>query len=120
MLLSDMYPSKWLSADDLPDGISVVTIRKIAVEELGQSRERKPVIDLAEYKKRWIVNRTNARKLGELLGKDSTAWIGKRIELVVRDVDVGGESHRAIRVTRAIGNPRPDVPLEAAAEASPF
>ena len=52
MTRNEVYPSRWLKAADLsPDG-EQVTIRKVTVEEIGEEREKKPIISFDDHRQR--------------------------------------------------------------------
>lgn len=84
-----------------PDGRSItLTITKVVEETITSPRGEsvKPIVSFAERKKRWILNKTAARKLAAQLGPETTNWIGASVELVGEMVKVGREQVRAVRV----------------------
>jgi hypothetical protein len=100
MNINDAFPSKYLKATDLPEeGSQVVTIEKIALEEVGLDKETKPVIYFEEFSRALVCNKTNARTIARALGsEDFDDWIGQKISLYRADVQFQGEMVEAIRV----------------------
>jgi hypothetical protein len=79
-----------------------VTIRKVTVEEVGEERERKPVIAFDELQKELVVNVTNWNSIVEITGEeDSDNWPGHKIKLVRLRVPFGNKNVEAIRVEPA-------------------
>jgi hypothetical protein len=113
MKLSEVFPSKYLKADEW-NGDLVVTIKRVTVEELGSGakKDTKPVLYFQEADKGLACNKTNSSTIAKLYGDDTDDWIGKRIILFSTDVEFGGEMTRAIRV-------RAKSPLAAALAANP-
>src|SRR5215831_18940064 len=106
MNLSSAFPSKYLTAADLPDeGSQAVTIEKIGLEEVGRDKETKPVIYFEEFSKALICNKTNGRAIARALGTEEfDEWVGRRIALYRAEVEFAGEMVEAIRV-KAIRTP---------------
>lgn len=100
MKRSEMYPSKYLSADDI-DGEVVVTIKSVRMETMkdneGQEQE-KPVVFFKESQKAMVLNKTNADRIFEQVDEDTDNWPGKQITLIVESVTAFGETKWAIRV----------------------
>ena len=99
-----MFPSKWLSATDLPDGDTVLTIQSVTMEKLKnqqtQRDEEKPCIAFVEdWTKPMICNTTNWKQIEKATGaEDSDEWVGKKIILFAAEVEAFGEMKLAIRV----------------------
>jgi hypothetical protein len=100
MNINDAFPSKYLKATDLPEeGSQVVTIEKIALEEIGRDKETKPVIYFEEFSRALVCNKTNARAIARAIGsEDFDDWVGSKINLYRADVEFQGEMVEAIRV----------------------
>lgn len=107
-----LFPSKYLSADDLRGKDHVVVIDAISprdeLQRQGGKKEYKPVIRFKGRNKALVLNKTNARTIAKLYGNEVTAWIGKAITLYPTRVQFGGSDVDAIRV-------RPTEPQAAAA-----
>lgn len=103
-----VFPSPWISADDLSDRKFELTIRAVVMEEVHDRQTNrkveKMVVSFEGAKKRFIVNKTQAFTLARLCGSDDTDhWIGKRV---------------ALRAGRA-HNGKPTIVVEAAAVQAP-
>ena len=114
MTRNQVYPSRWLKAADLSSDGEQITIREVTVEEIGEEREKKPVMSFDELDKELVVNMTNWTSIEELTGEnDSDKWAGHRIKLVRVRVPFGGKNVEAIRVEAA----DPPAPVAVAVEA---
>jgi hypothetical protein len=90
-----------------------VTIRKVTVEEVGEERERKPVIAFDELQKELVVNVTNWNSIVEITGEeDSDNWSGRKIKLVRLRVPFGNKNVEAIRVEAADAKQRRTLPVK--------
>jgi hypothetical protein len=99
MKCNQVFPSRWLKAANLePDG-EIVTIRKVAMQEVGEERELKPIMTFKETDKELVVNVTNWNSIAELTGEeDSDDWPGHVIKLVRCKVQFGAKTVDAIRI----------------------
>lgn len=81
----DVYPSQWLTADDLQGRQATVRISGATVEELRQqtgSREPRLVLSFVGKSKRLACNKTQCKALGEITGTDLfEGWINAQITL---------------------------------------
>lgn len=102
MKLGEAFPSKYLSAADVPDDGLVVTIKSYDLQDVGQGerKEQKPVLHFREPDvKSLVLNKTNARVIEQVVGSDDLDdWIGKKVTLIPREVEFQGETVWAIRV----------------------
>lgn len=96
MKASDVFPSKYLSADDLDDQDLTVKITHISPEEIGG--KPKFILFFAGQKKGLVLNKTNWNTIAAQCGEDSDDWTGKSITLFSTFVDFQGETVAAIRV----------------------
>jgi hypothetical protein len=120
MKIGDVYPSRYLAADnDIPEeGNRILTIDRVEVETLGQGKdaEDKPVAYFKETDKGLVLNKTNWNLIvGALKLDDSDDWVGRKIALYSTDVQFGNETKRGIRVmskapkgAAANGNAKPE------------
>ena len=100
----EIYPSSYLKADDIKKPELKLTLKSVGPKEVGRDEKKKTtlVADFTEIEKEWVINKTNADKLVELLGtKDYTAWPGARVTLVVAWTSFGKDTVKAIRVVAA-------------------
>jgi len=115
---SEVFPSKYLKAEDL-EGDITVTIENVALEGLKDQAGRevdKPVAFFEEYEKGLILNKTNWAMIAKQFGDESDDWKGKKITLTVIDVDAFGEVVSAIRVKLPKGKGPKQLPAEPAME----
>lgn len=101
MKASEIFPSKYLKAEDLGDDEPTVTIEKVAIEELeskDRGKQEKPVIYFKGIEKAMVCNKTNWSLIARQHGDESDDWTGKQITLFVMDVEAFGEIVSAIRV----------------------
>jgi hypothetical protein len=99
MRLNDMFPSRYLKAADIGDGERVLTISGVIFEEVGEDREKKPVLQFSDEKKGLVLNKTNADRIAYVAGTDeSNEWVGLKVTLVTEFVSFAGKSAPAIRV----------------------
>jgi hypothetical protein len=104
--LDDLYPpSRWLKACDIPNGVAPATIVHVDKEKMRNPREGgetlKATLQFKEFDKRLILRTVHIDWLKDAFGPPQN-WIGKRIELVVRSVEVGGKPQDAIRFGRVL------------------
>ena len=99
MKLTELYPSKYLKAEDFEEGQTMlVTMDHIEVEPLGKKQEDKPVLYLRQNIKPLVLNKTNARKMADVVGSlETDDWAGSRVQLYATDVEFQGETVEAIR-----------------------
>lgn len=99
----DLFPSVYLKVGDVVNagGRLTLTVAGIELEQFTdpetKETEEKPVLTFTEGKG-LILNKTNARRLGALLGSDLEGWTGKQVTLIVEDVESFGKTVPAIRV----------------------
>lgn len=107
MKMNDVFPSKYLKADDLEDGDWTLTIRNedpVTHEEFTQkgkpTPDNKPVLHFKERDaKPLVLNKTNWKTIGQALGSDdSDDWCGRQITLFATEVESFGEMTMAIRI----------------------
>lgn len=102
MNVNQAFPSRYLRPADVGDSEPVVTIDRVELEEVGRTKEVKPVCYFVGKSKGLILNRTNARKIEELVGSAETEdWPGHRVRLCVSAVEFGGETVDALRIKPA-------------------
>jgi len=80
--------NKFFKADDFKEsGSRTMTIKKIAIEEVGggegRPKEQKPVLYFEEDDRGVTLNKTRNDSCVEIFGsKDSDKWIGGKVQLV--------------------------------------
>lgn len=100
MNIDTAFPSKYLKASDLADGIHTpFVIEEIKIEEIGREQTKKPVIYFEGEDKAFVANKTNCNAIKKLYGSDTDEWIGKTIRLYSTEVQFGDEMVESIRVS---------------------
>ena len=102
MKLSELFPSNLLKAQDVTDagGEMPLTIKEIKISEFdkdGGGKERKPIIYFTN-EKQMVCNKTNGNLISEMYGDETDGWIGKKVTLIVQEVDFAGKRTPAIRI----------------------
>ena len=73
-----------LTGSDIPEGTKSITIEIAAIREAPNRFSAPLIIELKKpiyERSEWAVNITNAQALGNLLGDEETAWVGKKVKL---------------------------------------
>lgn len=88
MNVRNVFPSKWLNADDLGQRRVEVVIAGCAMEEVHNrvtnQKETKLAVAFEKATKRLLVNKTQAFAMAEIAGSDETdEWAGVRISMRV-------------------------------------
>lgn len=97
--INDSFPSNYLKASDLQGHQVVVTIDRVEFEAVGREREMKAVLYLVGKSKGVVLNKTNARKITEVVGSALTEdWQGTAIVLYPTETEFGGETVECIRI----------------------
>lgn len=103
--LNEMYPSKYLKAEDLrgKDGKGWrevnLTVKSCSPEEMGgEANETKWVLHFEKTEKGLVLNRTNAVTLADGYGPDSEDWLDQKIVLFVVTVGTPQGPKPGIRV----------------------
>ncbi len=99
--VNEAFPSNWLKAADFNNRTVKLTIDKVIFEEIGQNKDKKPVMYFEKVKKGLVLNKTNATEIAAKHGEIMEGWTGKEIELFSMMVPFQGQNVAAIRV-RAI------------------
>ncbi len=107
--ISDAFPSNYLKAADLQNRTIKLKIDKVIFEEIGQNKDKKPVMYFEKVQKGLVLNKTNATTIGAVYGQEFEGWTGKEIELFSMMVPFNGQNVPAIRV-RAAAEPEEPVP----------
>lgn len=104
--VSEVYGGTYLTGADLAGKSHRLSIEAVAVEEVGDDRERKLVVAFVGAKKNLVLNKTNASALVSAFGDDTDAWPGNTVELFTVPVNFNGRTYDGIRV-RAASEPTP-------------
>ena len=105
MNIDKAFPSKYLSAADLPDDGVTLTIHSVGMELIGEgsSADNKAIVHFVEDRltggKGMLLNRTNAKTITTLLGsRETDDWFGQKITIFPTQTEFKGESVPCIRV----------------------
>lgn len=102
MKMSDVFPSKFLGADDFSAKGEMFQIQKVDVVTMKESssgeEKIKPIVYLVGFTKPLVVNKTNWKRIASQFGDESDDWKGKKIGVRLEQVDAFGETKDGIRV----------------------
>jgi hypothetical protein len=100
MKSNEVFPSKYVKADDIGDREVTVVIDKVVIETVGE--EQKPVAYFRGAKKGLVLNRTNWDRISYVAkNDDSDSWLGVAITLTTELVSFQGKTGPAVRVKPA-------------------
>ena len=107
-----LYPSRFLKAGEFAGRDVTLTVSAVRLEELeGQKgKQMKAIVSFSETKKELVLNRTNGLCIRAMFGRETDAWVGKRVTLYPAPIDFG-DTNIAIRVRGS-----PDLPAPLAFE----
>lgn len=105
-----LFPNQYIGAADLHGKDVTLTIERLAVEDLKteSGSKKKPVVYFREMEarhrrgegenKRWVLNKTCSKVVGELYGYETDAWRGKRVTLYPTTCMAFGKEVDCVRV----------------------
>ncbi len=103
-----MFPNRYLKSGDLKGKDVKLTISSVGKETLQRTdggKEPAIIVHFEEMKGRardeakvLVLNKTNARRIAELHGKQTASWSGKKITVYAAMVQAFGKQVEAIRV----------------------
>jgi hypothetical protein len=109
MKISQLFPRKYATGQDLVDKTPTLIIDLVQLEEMhsqpGAPAEKKPVIYFARATKGIVLTPTLARQIAAIHGDDTETWTGKSIQLYAESLRVAGQTRLAIRARRAPNGP---------------
>lgn len=79
-----MFPGRFLKAAEFKGKTVDLTIKAVRIEDLPQDKggdKAKGIVTFAETKKELVLNRTNAECFKALWGRETDAWVGKKVSL---------------------------------------
>lgn len=94
--INDEFPSKYLKSADLAGSVQRVQIDRVVVEQIGD--DRKLIMYFVGKQKGMVLNKTNARTIGDIYGEDTDEWIEKAIEIFSMKVDFQGRMVDGLRI----------------------
>jgi hypothetical protein len=102
--LSNLFPSNYLSAGDLPDEGLDVTIVSMDQQKMPDGAE-KSVIYFKEWEKGMVLNKVNAKSIAALYGDETDDWEEKRITIWPTETPFNGDMVPCIRVKKKAPKP---------------
>ena len=112
MRMSEMFPSKYLRAADIPAGrevpFSIESVEMVAIE--GED-ELKPCLYFRNQKKGLVLNKTNGLTLAAAYGDDSEAWPGRVVALYATTTQFGGKLVPCVRLRIPAAPATPAAPI---------
>lgn len=96
---------EFLGSWDLDGRKSVVlTIRDVVAGEVKSERgtDKRPIATFERTPKKMILNSTNCKAIEKMYGTDIEGWSGKRVEIFVASVSVGGDQVDALRIRNRV------------------
>jgi len=126
MQISDIYQSggDYLKAEDLQGRRVAVTIEKWTTKEFEEKdgfKHQKIILSFRGKDKQFVVNKTNAVCIADILGDDPDSWIGGQITLYTARVMFGDKVVDGLRVVLPEGSitgDSPPPPLTAAVQSA--
>lgn len=111
MKLSELFPRKYATGDDLRGRPWTVTIAKVVLEDMrpqpGAPPQRKPVLYIKGGRRGIVLSRTLAHQIAAIVGSDETDdWPGQVITIYPEPILVAGQERIAIRARR------PELPFQ--------
>lgn len=96
---SDLYPNRFLHADQLKGRKVTVTVKDITIEELEgeKGKQIKVIMYFAESPKQYVVPKTNGFCMKRMFGNDPNAWVGKRVTIYPTTTSFGRQTVDCIR-----------------------
>jgi arabinogalactan endo-1,4-beta-galactosidase len=95
MKMNEIYPSKYLKADDLQGREVRVIMQAVELEKIGD--DNKPVLYFKGKDKGVVLNKTNAGTISSAYGDDTDDWFDQPLILFSVMVDFQGKVAPAIR-----------------------
>jgi hypothetical protein len=117
--ITQMFPSKYLAAEDLRalnPGMTVVTIEKVDYKtgfsrEVGQANIEY-FLKLIEFKKWMRLNKFNGMLLADLFGGNTDDWVGKCIQIFPIQIPIAGKHIWVINIAIDPPRTRPILPRD--------
>jgi hypothetical protein len=98
MRIDGAFPSDYLKSSDIEGQQVIYTIKSVAIEEIGQERDQRPVVYFDETDKGLVLNKTNSRTISDEYGLETDDWVGRQIALYEKMVEFSGKEVPAIRI----------------------
>lgn len=102
-----LFPGRFLKAGQFAGKDVTLTLTKVVLEQLeggAKGVETKAIVSFSERPLQLVLNKTNALALKAMFGRETDAWVGKRVTLYPENIEFEGND-LAIRVRGS-----PDLP----------
>ncbi len=96
MKRSDVFPSKYLKAEDLSGQTVAVTIETVCMEEV--SNDQKAIAYFRGKQKGLVLNQINWDTIEAMYGDDTEGWTGKRISVFPSTTQFNGKVVACLRI----------------------
>lgn len=93
---SEMFPTRWLSAEDVGNREVSVVVEDSKIEMIGD--DKKLVLYYVGFDKGHVLNKTNWKKIKEKLGAETNNWKDANLVLYTALVPYKGEDVPALRL----------------------
>lgn len=80
----ELFPGRFLKSGEFKGRDVTLTITGVRLEELPQDKggtKIRGILQFAQTKKELVLNRTNGECIKAMWGRDTDAWLGKRLTL---------------------------------------
>ena len=78
--IDSLFPSNYLKASDFPVP-RVLIMQSLAMADMAEGKQQKPVITFVGEPLGWVLNKTNAATIKKAYGSHFPDWIGKPVQL---------------------------------------
>lgn len=112
MNIDGAFPSTWLKNADLNGRSVKLTMKEVALEEVGD--DHKPVLYFQGAKKGLVLNKINSASIASAYGTETDNWSGKLIEVYPDMTIFGGKPTPCIRVRPVRSEAPAPMPQQAA------
>lgn len=97
--IGKLFPSRYLKVGDLDGREVTVTIKGVKMENVGQTKELRPVIYFKGTNKGMVLNVTNSKRIAKITNSsDTDDWSGHKIILYPSETEFQGETVECLRV----------------------
>lgn len=95
-----LFPNRFLKATDFDGKDVTLTIGAVKLETLeGARKEIKGIITFSDHAKEYALNKTNGVCLKAMFGRETAAWVGKRVTFFPAANNTGmGDSNVMVRL----------------------
>jgi hypothetical protein len=104
MRSSEAFPSQFLKSSDVKTKHQIATISGLDFQEVGQNKDRKPVLSFENGVKPMVCNRTNFETLEDAFG-DSDSWPGHKVKIFCAPTSYQGKRVDGLRVEAFVPKP---------------